>query len=509
MKLFTEMDLLAAGWPPDEHMPARMAMVASLEVKGIVDHGYALKLLRRAFPHADPRTRLRPDPAPLAEAIEAHSDAEEQNIGAARRQMRELLRVPVVKRGALMPDACPAGYAEATIPVGGAVVADRALIPSAHSADVCCSLLASFYKTEASVREQLDALLRCTRFGPGGREPEDWISHPVLQEDVWGNPFLKGLERHAAMHLADQGDGNHFASIGHAEFTQEQLGRLRGAGYENLASRLDGGPWTSLVTHHGSRGLGAHVFKRGQKAAEKYTTTVAMGIPPAAAWLDTDTTEGQDYWDALQYVGRWTRANHECIAQGLAAALGIEIAAQIGNEHNFVWQRGQYFYHGKGATPAWPDALGRPQLGLVPLNMAQPILLVLGANNEDYLGFAPHGAGRNLSRRATLKAHRKHDLKALVEEQTRGLDIRWWHGKADFTETPLAYKSAMAVRAQIQKFGLAEVIAEISPLGCVMAGDGGPRPWEKGDDLTPKQKRQIEHRADRRKNRQDLHGWEE
>ena len=35
-----------------------------------------------------------------------------------------------------------------------------------------------------------------------------------------------------------------------------------------------------------------------------------------------------------------------------------------------------------------------------------------------------------------------------------------------------------------------------------MAGDGGPRPSARELELTPKQKRQIEHRGDRGKQRQ-------
>jgi hypothetical protein len=51
---------------------------------------------------------------------------------------------------------------------------------------------------------------------------------------------------------------------------------------------------------------------------------------------------------------------------------------------------------------------------------------------------------------------------------------------------------------------LAEIVAEIRPLGCVMAGDAG-RSWrERDEELTPKQKRQIEHRAERRRVRRDL-----
>lgn len=120
-----------------------------------------------------------------------------------------------------MPDACPAGSAVATIPVGGAIAVEGAIIPSAHSEDVCCSMYATFYRTTADVETQLDALMQSTRFGAGGRREEDWVHHPVLNEPVWENSFLKGLERYAAMHLADQGDGNHFAYLGEISFSPE------------------------------------------------------------------------------------------------------------------------------------------------------------------------------------------------------------------------------------------------------------------------------------------------
>ena len=95
------------------------------------------------------------------------------------------------------------------------------------------------------------------------------------------------------------------------------------------------------------------------------------------------------------------------------------------------------------------------------------------------------------------------EIARVLSETTAGIDVRWWHGKADLSESPVAYKSAAQVKEQIRYFDLAEIIAEIEPLGCIMAGDGGPRPWSiRKDRLSPKQLRQIEHRANRRKNRQ-------
>ena len=144
--------------------------------------------------------------------------------------------------------------------------------------------------------------------------------------------------------------------------------------------------------------------------------------------------------------------------------------------------------------------------------------MTLGRDNEEFLSFAPHGAGRNQSRRATLRQFRKENgdldersIERAIADATQGLDIRWYYGKGDLTESPIGYKSAEQVRGQIEQFELADIVAEVSPLGCLMAGDSGPAPWQRRGaekELTPKQKRQIEHRADRRKLRQKMRGWE-
>lgn len=528
MPLVTGRHLVEAGWIPGPKFPAMLAAAADYESRGIQDPSYILKLLTRDFAMEAPRLRLRDEPAASAEAIEAVSQLDETNLAAVRRFMGQLLRVPVVGSGAVMPDACPAGAATATIPVGGAIAARNAILPAAHSADICCSMHASLFRCGGSTAKMLDDLVASTRFGFGGRKEEDRVAHPVLYEAVWSNPFLRGLEEHAAKHLADQGDGNHFAYLGKLRVTRGFVRALDEAGHEDIArairdasgDRLDdpaGDAFHVLVTHHGSRGLGAQVFARGHKAAMRETGKVADGIPDAAAWIDATTPEGRDYWEALQYVARWTKANHESIHARFLERSGAVAVTAFGNEHNFVWRRGDTYLHGKGATPAWRDEAGRPLLGLIPLNMAAPILVTLGLDNAEFLSFAPHGAGRNQSRTATMREFRKGggetDERAVaraVAAATKGLDIRWYCGRPDWSESPAGYKPAAQVRAQIEQFRLAEIAAEIAPLGCVMAGDPGPAPWmRRREELTPKQLRQIEHRADRRKDRQRIRKWEE
>jgi len=117
------------------------------------------------------------------------------------------------------------------------------------------------------------------------------------------------------------------------------------------------------------------------------------------AWIPADTEDGKAYWDALQLIRKWTKANHNAIHQGVVERSNAQVGERFWNEHNFVFKRDDLYYHGKGATPAWSDyASDATGLTLVPLNMAEPVLVVRGKDADHSLGFAPHGAGRNFSR---------------------------------------------------------------------------------------------------------------
>ncbi len=513
-------DLIAAGWHEGRRLGPALRRARELEAGGLARDAM-LAELEREFPKQLAVILPRHEPAPLAEAIEAGNDEERANLAAVRARMRELLHVPVVQRGAIMPDACPSGPARATIPVGGAITVENAIMPGAHSADICCSMFATFFPANHPTGELMDQLEKTTHFGAGGRlsvsrresawRGEQWDS-PVLEEPVWGNPFLRDLRSRARDFMGTQGDGNHFAYVGHISFSETQRAALAAAGHTELADWIErrDGVFNVLVTHHGSRGLGADVYKRGQAAAEKFCRENAKDIPAPAAWLPYDSPEGRAYWDALQYISRWTRENHAQIHAAFLHRIGQRALVQVGNEHNFVWRRGDIFYHGKGATPAWASDDGRPLLGLIPLNMAREILLVLGADNETFLSFCPHGAGRNRSRKATLLPYRDDEglvdparVREVLERETRGLDIRWFSGAPDLSESPIGYKDAAKVKAQIAKFGLATVVGEIQPRGCIMAGEQEEPYWARA-----RREKRAAHKAARREGRDEA-GCEE
>jgi tRNA-splicing ligase RtcB (3'-phosphate/5'-hydroxy nucleic acid ligase) len=65
-----------------------------------------------------------------------------------------------------------------------------------------------------------------------------------------------------------------------------------------------------------------------------------------------------------------------------------------------------------------------------------------------------------------------------MDKQTSGLDVRFFFDRPDVSESPIAYKNANQVRAQIEHFGLADVVGLIQPKGSIMAGDYD-KPWMK------------------------------
>ncbi|WP_407404226.1 RtcB family protein [Chryseobacterium sp.] len=408
-----------------------------------------------------------PDPIPLHENpidfvvnLRAEHEAEIDNVDKVLKTMKKLMKTPTLVSGAVMPDACPTGP-EGHIPVGGLVVAKNAIHPGFHSADICCSvMLTDFGKVDP--KDVLDAAHSITHFGYGGRERGEQI--PMSQElmDAFRENFFLNDERLisiARSHMGTQGDGNHFLFVGISKNTGN----------------------TMMVTHHGSRAPGAALYDKGMKVANRFRQELSPDTLKENAWIPFETEEGQQYWEALQLIRAWTKENHEAIHNATLEKMNVEKLDRYWNEHNFVFRDGDLFYHAKGATPLddkfLPDITG-PRL--IPLNMAEPVLIVSGATNERNLGFAPHGAGRNFSRSQHKRSLAHKTTEEVFAEETAGLDIRFYSNEIDISELPTAYKNAKNVRAQIEEFGLCEVIDEVLPHGCIMAGDVQKNaPWKK------------------------------
>lgn len=444
--IITGKELVLAGMEPGRWFGAALASANAVLSRG----GDMEAALKAALTHAPaPFMKLKDaGDVTIHVNIEAEDELERSNVEKVKETMLALARTPVVKSAAIMPDACPAGPV-GTIPVGG-VVASEGIHPGMHSADICCSMAISVMPG-VSPKELLDAVEAVTHFGPGGRAHGSRISpSESILESFRGNPFLRDQIETGIAHFATQGDGNHFAYVGSMKSTGE----------------------TVLVTHHGSRAPGARLYKAGMAAAERFRQELSPETLKGNAWIPADTKEGDRYWDALQIMRAWTKENHFVIHDMAAARVSAKVSDRFWNEHNFVFRKSDgLFYHGKGATPAFTGwASDATDLTIIPLNMAEPILIVRGSDASNGLGFSPHGAGRNMSRSQHKRLHEGRTDAEIYAMETEGLDARFFSKVPDISELPSAYKNASAVRAQIERYGLAEIVDEVVPYGSIMAG---------------------------------------
>lgn len=432
MGTFTGADLINMGYEPGSWFGSA---IAAINANPDADRE---AIIAEHLP--PPVIPLNSEALPYHLNIRAETPDEEGNIAAVVATMENLMRVPTVVSGAVMPDACPAGE----IPVGGVVATKDAIHPGYHSADICCSMAISILGN-VDPKEVLDVGMASTHFGYGGRADGIPVPNHIL-EAIDGNSFLSPLIIAAQRDFASQGDGNHFFFVGTMKSTGE----------------------TAIVTHHGSRGFGAGLYKAGMKTADRFRQKLSPETPKGSAWIPAQTAEGESYWTALQIVRDWTQANHYSIHDLVAARLGAKTKDRFWNEHNFVFRRSDgLFYHAKGATPGWSDYAAT----LVPLNMAEPVLITRGTDAANGIGFLPHGAGRNMSRTRYLRENETHEI-------PKGIDARAFSGTHDFSEFPGAYKNAQSVRAQIAEYGLAEIVDEVLPYGSIMAGEL-PQFWRK------------------------------
>ena len=454
MKKLNGNNLIDLGFTPAKWFRTALDHINENQLEGAVMIDYLEQFKR------PPMLPIHDEPVPFVVNIKAENELETGNVEAVINTMKAVMKTPTVVNGAIMPDACPTGGI-GTIPVGGVVVAKNAIHPGMHSADICCSVMLSDLG-KVDPEKVMDAAFESTHFGPGGRERNNQYRFPTeLLAAFEGNKILKSknLIQVARKHLGTQGDGNHFLFVGVSKKTGN----------------------TMMVTHHGSRAVGAKLYKYGMQVAERFRKELSVETLKQNAWIPFDTEEGQDYWEALQVIRQWTKQNHICIHNATVEKIGASVENRFWNEHNFVFKDGDLFYHAKGATPLdakfMPDITG-PRL--IPLNMAEPILIVEGATTATNLGFAPHGAGRNISRTQHRVSKGETPIEEIFAEETKGLDVRFFSNEIDITELPSAYKSAATVRAQMEEFGLGRVIDEVLPYGSVMAGDWQKNaPWRK------------------------------
>ena len=297
-------------------------------------------------------------------------------------QLSNASRLPITVQGALMPDAHQ-GYG---LPIGGVLATDNAVIPYGVGVDIGCRMCLTIYgEDETYFKRNQSALKKSliehTAFGTGIGPKVAWDDE-VLENPLFNEiQLVKGLKDTAANQIGSSGGGNHFVEWGIADFFDPCLG-------------LEG-RYLAILTHSGSRGLGANIANHYTKIA-KEKCKLPKGIEHLA-YLDLNSEEGQEYWLAMNLAGDYASACHDHIHRKLAKSLGLTEMYRIENHHNFAWKEQlngkDVIVHRKGATPA-----GKGVLGIIPASMLEAGYIVMGKGDELSINSASHGAGRVMSR---------------------------------------------------------------------------------------------------------------
>jgi tRNA-splicing ligase RtcB len=342
-------------------------------------------------------------------------------------QMDMAMRLPVSVAGALMPDGC-AGYG---LPIGGVLATtDDVVIPYAVGKDIGCRMSLTVLDAEADYLTKhhdraVEALINNTAFGLDGVLPFKQYHQLFDKSEFREIPILNRLREKAVHQLGSCGKGNHFVDICEVELEA------------NNALKLPEGRYVGILSHSGSRGLGAAIADRYTSIAKETCRLPRQAGP--FAWLGLNSEAGQEYWKCMEIAGEYSAVNHECIHFNVARALRLKPLANVSNHHNFAWREtlpdgSKVIIHRKGATPAH---LG--ELGIIPGSMATPGFIVSGKGCVNSLFSASHGAGRTMSRLDAKNSISRHALKKYLAEK----GVTLLGGTAE--EAPQAYKDISKV----------------------------------------------------------------
>lgn len=294
--------------------------------------------------------------------------------------------------------------------VGTCLTYTDKIAPSLVGCDIACRVSAfnlGFSIDEDALKAIDEAIYERVPSGFDIRAVESEESCDFDYEDLYCWDAIKRKEDRFRKSMGTLGGGNHFIAVERVE-----RGAQAGKYY--------------LMVHCGTRNLGKAVFDYYQgkaialrdrkcdeicecyrreleefKADGRYSEINGLldrrdkeisDLPED----DLCYLEGDVMWDYLHDMDilcNWSRLNHEVIAGEVMDALGLADTRDwyVSSIHNYVDV--EHYIIRKGAISA---RMG--EYGIIPMNMRDGSLIVLGKGNEDYLYSAPHGAGRIMSR---------------------------------------------------------------------------------------------------------------
>jgi len=180
--------------------------------------------------------------------------------------------------------------------------------------------------------------------------------------------------------------------------------------------------------------------------------------------LPLDSSEGQDYMEAMNWALDYARENRRQLMEELldifreAIAPSFDELEDIEINHNFAAFEEHFskrvLVHRKGATRAYTG-----EYGIIPGSMGAVSYITRGKGNPDSFMSSSHGAGRAMGRREAQKRFGMDDFKRSMKGVVANLR------KNMIDEIPLAYKNIDEVMKAQED--LVEIVYMLHPLASV------------------------------------------
>ena len=348
---------------------------------------------------------------------------------------------------------------------------------------------------------ELDAVLRrgarwAVQCGFGWREDIERTEEGGSMEGADPDALSVRARARGVDQLGTLGSGNHFIEVGVVE-------RVFDAGAAEAFGLRPG--QVTVAIHCGSRGLGHQVCtdslatmdragaRYGISLPDRQLACAPAQSPEARTYIATMTAAANFAWANRQVIAHHVREAFEHVFGASAEALGLHLVYDL--SHNIAKREChrvpsfgggdarreggggdgatvEVWVHRKGATRAFPAghpdvpeayrAVGQPVL--VPGDMGRASYVAVGApgSMERSFGSACHGAGRNLSRHAAVRALRGVDVVGSLAAQ--GIVVRAERRDLLAEEASIAYKDVDTVVEVSEGAGLIRRVARLRPL---------------------------------------------
>ena len=283
---------------------------AQVEAEIFSDRRQSAGVLRRCAARAAGARDLSPAFTPRAELAPWRQWGEGLEAEAVK-QMANACALPVAVAGALMPDA-HVGYG---LPIGGVLATDNAVIPYAVGVDIACRMKLTVYDRKAQHHRRP---ARPPREYPRGRNA---LRHGLrLQAAPRARRDGRRLDRLAR----DAATARQGVVAARHERHRQSLRRVRRV-HRRMRTTGVARPARPRAGRIPRAALALAV--RAARARRCATSTASAPWPATQhlpkelkhlAWLSLDDADGQEYWAAMNLMGRYAAANHALIHKHIA-----------------------------------------------------------------------------------------------------------------------------------------------------------------------------------------------